>query len=382
MSSFIPYGKQWLTDADRAAVERVLGSDWLTTGPEVEAFECDLAEFVRARYAVVVNSGTAALHAAYYAAGIGPGDEIITSPITFAATANAARFLGADVVFADVRPDTVNLDPEAADYVMTPRTRAIVPVDFGGHPAEMKAFRELAEQSGTVLISDACHSLGATYGGRPVGNLADLTVFSFHPVKAITTGEGGAVVTDCEEYYERLLAFRNHGIVREPKKMRENHGPWYHEMQFLGYNYRLTDIQCALGRSQLARFPDFLRRRREIAEVYNRELARIPGLELPTVREGVEPAWHLYVLRLEPAVYDRRRVFETLRERGVGVQVHYIPVYWHPYYRDLGYEKGLCPGAEKYYERCISIPLFPAMSEEDVERVVATITAVLEEQRQ
>lgn len=381
MASFLPYGKQWLNEADRTAVARVLGSDWLTTGPEVEAFERELAAFTGARYAVAVNSGTAALHAAYFAAGVGPGDEVLTSPITFAATANAARFLGAGVVFADVRPDTVNLDPEAAARAITPRTRAIVPVDFTGHPADMEEFRRLAGERGAVLISDACHSLGATYKGRRVGTLADLTVFSFHPVKGITTGEGGAVVTDNPDYYERLLAFRSHGIVREPEKMRENHGPWYHEMQFLGYNYRLTDIQCALGRSQLARFPEFLRRRREIAAIYRQELAGIPGLTLPTVVDEVEPAWHLFVLRLDRGIYDRRHLFETLRERGLGVQVHYLPVYWHPYYQDLGYKKGLCPAAEAYYEECLSIPLYPAMTGEDVEHVVTTLRRVFEEAR-
>jgi len=329
MSSFIPYARQWLCEEDRAAVERVLGSDWLTTGPEVEAFERELAQMVGARYAVVLNSGTAALHAAYYVAGIGPGDEILTSPITFAATANAARFLGADVLFADVRPDTVNLDPEVAGRAITPRTKAVVPVDFAGHPADMTAFRSLADRSGAVLISDSCHSLGATYEGRPVGTLADLTVFSFHPAKLVTTGEGGAVVTDRRDYFEQLLAFRSHGIVRDPDKMGENHGPWYHEMQLLGYNYRLTDIQCGLGRSQLARLPAFLRRRRWIAAAYDQELAGIPGLQLPAVREGVEVAWHLYVVRLDPEMYDRRRVFEHLRARGLGVQVHYIPAYAH-----------------------------------------------------
>ncbi|WP_264844815.1 UDP-4-amino-4,6-dideoxy-N-acetyl-beta-L-altrosamine transaminase [Caldinitratiruptor microaerophilus] len=377
----IPYGRQWIDEDDIEAVARALRSDWLTTGPEVEAFERDLAEYTGARYAVVFSSGTAALHGAYFAAGIGPGDAILTSPVTFAATANAARFLGADVVFADVDRNTVNLDPASARERLDRRVKAIVPVDFAGHPADMDAFRQLASDTGSVLISDACHSLGATYRGRPVGMLADMTVFSFHPVKGITTGEGGAVVTDDRVFYRRLVQFRNHGIERDPEFMADYHGPWYHEMQLLGFNYRLTDIQCALGRSQLAKLPRFLDRRREIAARYTEAFERIEGVTVPAVMPDVQPAWHLYVLRLDPDLYDRRAVFEALRERGLGVQVHYIPVYWHPYYRSLGYARGLCPVAEDYYRRCISIPLYPALDESEVQYVIRSVRSVLEAHR-
>lgn len=378
-SKVLPYGRQLIEEDDVQAATKVLRSDWLTTGPEVERFERRLAEVVGARYVVAVNSGTAALHAAYFAAGVGPGDEVITSPITFAATANAALYLGARPVFADIEEETSNIDPTAVEQMITPRTKVLAPVDFAGHPADLDPIRELAERKGLVLVEDAAHALGATYNGRKVGSISDLTVFSFHPVKHITTGEGGAVATNNEKYHRRLKAFRNHGIVREADELLENHGPWYYEMHALGYNYRLTDFQCALGTSQLGKLDWFLERRREIVRRYQAAFADLEGVQVPVERPEAGSAWHLYVLRLSGGARKRLAVFERLRIRGLGVQVHYIPVYWHPYYRRLGYAKGLCPRAEAYYDGCLSLPLYPAMTDPDVERVIEEVRCAVME---
>lgn len=375
--NFLPYGKQWLAQEDMRAVLEVLQSDWLTTGPQVEEFEKSLARRCRAKYAVVLNSGTAALHAAYFAAGVEPGDEVITSPITFAATSNAALFLGAKPVFADVRQNTININPKELEKYITPRTKVLAPVDFAGHPAELDEILEIAHQYNLVVVEDAAHSLGALYHGRPVGSIADLTTFSFHPVKHITTGEGGAVVTNNKDYYERLLAFRSHGIVRDKDKLNDYHGSWYYEMQYLGYNYRMTDIQCALGISQLHKLQMFLEKRQAIVDLYNRELAELEVLETPVTLPDINPAWHLYVIRLRGKYPRRKKIFEELHRLGIGVQVHYLPVYWHPYYRNLGYTKGLCPVAENYYQRTLSLPLFPAMTENDAERVVTILRQIL-----
>ncbi len=367
---FLPYGKQHLDQEDIQAVLDVLQSDWLTTGPKVEEFEKALAQRAGARYAVVLNSGTAALHAAYFAAGVKPGDEVITSPITFAATSNAALFLGAKPVFCDVRLDTVNIDPAEIERHITPRTKVLAPVDFAGHPADLDAVMDIARRHGLVVVEDAAHALGASYHGRPVGSLADLTIFSFHPVKHITTGEGGAVVTNNKEYYEKMLAFRSHGMIRGKERLSEWHGPWYHEMHCLGYNYRLTDIQCALGISQLKKLDSFLQKKQALVDFYNHELKGLGNVGLPITLPGVSPAWHLYVIRLKGKKPRRRELYETLHRAGIGVQVHYLPVYWHPYYQKLGYQKGLCPVAEDYYWRALSLPLFPAMELDEAGRVV------------
>lgn len=377
MRSWIPYGRQTIEEDDIAAVVEVLKSDWLTTGPMVEKFERALAELVGARYAVVFSSGTAALHAAYFAAGVGPGDEVVTSPITFAATANAALYLGARPVFADVQEDTVNIDPIEVERVLSERTKVVAPVDFAGNPADLDAIVSLAHGAGAIVVEDACHALGARYRGRPVGSISDMTVFSFHPVKHITTGEGGAVVTDNPEYYDRLILFRNHGITKNPSKMRGNEGPWYYEMQDLGYNYRLSDIQCALGLSQLGKLDRFLKRRKEIVQRYN-EAFDDSRLVRPSCRPDVEPAWHLYVLRLrDPSA--RRQVVDYLHRNGIGVQVHYIPVYRHPYYRGTGLNTHACPRAESYYQSGLSLPLYPSLSDEQVEAVVAAVFEALDQ---
>ena len=366
MPEFIPYGRQWISDEDIDAVADVLRSDFVTTGPAVPRFEQALVETTGARFAVAVNSGTAALHAMYAAAGIGPGDEIITSPLTFAATANAALYLGAGVRFVDVQEDTGNIDPALVEAAVTPRTKAIVAVDYAGHPADYDELGEIADRHGLLLLADAAHSLGASYHGQLVGTLAHASALSFHPVKPITTGEGGAVLTDDPSLAERAARFRTHGITRDEALVAPGEGAWYYEQLDLGYNYRLTDVQGALGRSQLGRLPDFIARRREIAAFYLEALADLEQLRLPSVREGVEPGWHLFVVRVRDAT-RRRPLFDRLREAGLGVQVHYIPVYWHPYYQRLGYARGLCPVAEEFYGAAMSLPIFPRMMDADAE---------------
>jgi UDP-4-amino-4,6-dideoxy-N-acetyl-beta-L-altrosamine transaminase len=368
----IPYGRQWIDDDDIAAVVDVLRSDYLTTGPAVKAFEQALVDASGARRAVAMNSGTSALHGMYFAAGLGPGDEIVTTPLTFAATANAALYLGASVRFVDVLADTGNIDPAAVDAAVGERTRLVVAVDYAGHPADYHELNEVARARGLTLVADAAHSLGATYRGRRVGTLAHASELSFHPVKPITTAEGGAVVTDDDELADRAARFRTHGITRDPSVMERDDGPWHYEQHDLGFNYRLTDLQAALGRSQLRHLDDFIARRRVIAARYLEAFADVEALSLPCIRNGVEPGWHLFVVRVATAAL-RRPFFERLREHGLGVQVHYIPVHHHPYYRDLGFRRGSCPVAEDYSARAVSLPIFPRMTDEDVDRVIATV---------
>ena len=371
----IPYGRQWVDEEDIEAVAGVLRSDWLTTGPAVERFERAVAEFTGARHAVAVSSGTAALHAAMHAIGIGSGDEVIVPPMTFAATANAVVFQGGTPVFADVDPDTLLLDPVQAEQKITARTKAIVAVDYAGQPCDYDALERIARGYGVALVADACHALGATYRGRPAGSLADLTAFSFHPVKHITTGEGGMVTTDDASLARRLRTFRNHGIETDHRQ-RAAAGAWYYEMTDLGYNYRISDIQCALGASQLRKLPDWLARRRHIARAYDGAFAHLHGVRPLAVRREVAHAWHLYVVALHPSI-DRDRAFRELREEGIGMNVHYIPVHLHPFYRRrLGTGLGTCPQAEAAFERILSLPLFPRMEEDDVEAVIAAICKV------
>ncbi|NDD28255.1 MAG: UDP-4-amino-4,6-dideoxy-N-acetyl-beta-L-altrosamine transaminase [Proteobacteria bacterium] len=375
---FLPYGRQSIDESDIEAVVAVLRSDFLTQGPGVDRFENALAQHAGARHAIAVNSGTAALHAAYFAAGLGPGDEIITSPLTFVATANAARYLGASVRLVDVEPDTGNLDPRLVATAITPQTRLIVPVDYAGHPADYDAINALAGQHGLTVVADAAHSLGASVGGRAVGTLAQLTEVSFHPVKPLTTGEGGAVLTDDPALAARAARFRTHGITKDPAHLRCNEGPWYYEMQDLGLNYRLTDLQCALGFSQLGRLDAFIARRRAIAHRYSEAFSAIDALQVPVVRPHVEPGWHLYVLRVRDAS-RRRAFFERLRDLGLGVQVHYIPVHYQPYYEQLGFRRGQYPVAEDWYARAVSIPIYPTMSDGDVESVIERVRQAVRE---
>lgn len=375
---FIPYGRHTLTAQDIRAVVGVLKSDWLTQGPQVEKFERELAKITGARFAAAFSSGTAALQAAYFAAGLSPGDEVITSPLTFAATANAALWQGAKAVFADIELETGNIDPKEVEKKITKRTRAIVPVDYAGLPCDYGALRSIARQHKLWLIEDAAHALGAEYRGKKVGSISDMTMFSFHPVKSITTGEGGAVTTNRKDFYERLLLFRNHGITKDPTKFKfKSHGPWYQEMQELGLNYRLTDVQAALGLSQLKKLPEFVGLRRRIAARYRKELSGVKGLILPQEPSDRRSAWHLYPVRFT-GEFSRRRdeIFKKLRAAGIGVQVHYLPVYRYPYYRKLGYPKGICPQAEVFFKSCISIPIFPRLSRKDQKFVVKKLKSL------
>ena len=376
----IPYGKQSLDDSDIAAVVDVLKSDWLTTGPKVNEFEQAMAAFTSSKYAVAVSSGTAALHSAMFAINIGLGDEVILPAVTFAATANCVVYQGGTPVFADVNPDTLLIDPDDVQKKITPHTKAIIAVDYAGQPCDYDHLRHLARKHGLVLIADACHALGAEYKGQRVGSLADMTVFSFHPVKIITTGEGGMLTTDSAELRDRLRSFRNHGITSDFRS-RESQGTWYYEMATLGYNYRLTDLQSALGISQLRKISRFLKRRHEIAAIYDEAFHADSGINpLSTIR-NVYHAYHLYVVRIDvtSAHASRSHIFKHLRQKGIGVNVHYQPVYLHPYYREkLGSRAGLCPVAESVTRRILSLPIHPGMSNLNAEAVISAIREVIE----
>ncbi len=373
----IPYGHHDIDDADVAAVEAVLRGEWLTTGPAVTDFESDLRAWTGDVPVVAVSSGTAALHAAYAAAGIGPGDEIITPPITFIATQATAVALGATIVFADVCADTANIDPAAAEAAITERTKAIVAVDFAGHPADMDALRAIADRQGLLLIEDAAHSLGSTYRGRAVGSLADITAFSFFPTKNITTAEGGAVAVRDPDRLLRAREFARQGLIRDPARHRiADQGPWHQEVHSFGLNYRLPDVLAALGSQQLRRLAGFKARRAEIKAAHDAIYDGVPGLEIPAQRDDVGPIWHLYPLRV-PAEC-RREVFERLRAAGIGVQVNYLPAYWHPVFVDRGYQRGLCPVAEEFYAREISLPMFTSLTDAEIQVVGEAVLAALE----
>lgn len=378
-SQMLPYGRHFIDEADIQAVVEVLRSDWLTTGPKVAAFEEAFAAQTGAKYAVAVSNGTAALHAAAYAAGIGSCDEVIVTPLTFVASANCVRYQNGTVVFSDVRADTLTLDPARVEELITERTKAIVTMDYAGHPSQLTELRSIAQRHGLILIEDASHALGATYNGRQVGSIAPLTTFSLHPVKHITTGEGGVVTTDDEELARRIRAFRTHGIPGDHHQ-RASQGSWFYDMEELGYNYRLTDMQCALGMSQLGKLSGWIGRRREIAARYTAAFADLPELELPTVLSGCDSVWHLYVVRLNLQLLrvGRAEVFRSLRAENIGVNVHYIPVPWHSYYRRLGFERGRWPVAESAYERMLTLPMFPAMRDDDVADVITAVKKVIE----
>lgn len=371
----IPYARQSVSDDDVAAVIEVLRSEWLTTGPKTEAFETAFADSVGARHAVAVSSGTAALHTAMYAAGVGPGDEVIVPAITFVATANAAVYQGATPVFADLQPDTLLVDPGSVKKKINSRTKAIVGVDYAGQPCDYDALGRIARRNRLTLIADACHALGAEYDGKKVGGLADLTVFSFHPVKHITTGEGGMVTTADRGMAALMRRFRNHGVTTNHHE-RNRKDTWYYEMEDIGYNYRITDFQCALGLSQLARLPAQITARRAIAKRYDEAFAALPAVRPLAVSEHAAHAYHLYVVALQSGRWDgsRDRLFVHLRKRGIGVNVHYLPVHLHPYYRRrFGYGKGQCPVAEKAYEEILSLPMYPAMTGAEVEQVIEAV---------
>ncbi|CAK0779875.1 UDP-4-amino-4-deoxy-L-arabinose-oxoglutarate aminotransferase [Gammaproteobacteria bacterium] len=378
-STRLPYGRQWITEEDVAAVVAVLRSDWLTTGPKVTELEEAFATTVGARHAVAVSSGTAALHGAVAALGLGVGDEVIVPTLTFAASANCLVYQGATPIFADVDPDTLLLSPTEAERLVTPRTRAILAVDYAGAPCDYHGLREVATRYGLNLLADGCHALGARRDDQPVGSLADLTAFSLHPVKHITAGEGGMVTTDNPLSAQHLRLFRNHGITTDHRE-REQRGEWQYQMVELGFNYRMTDIQSALALSQLHRLPDFLARRRAIAQRYHQAFADIPGLSPLTVPAGAEHAYHLYVVRLhlDYLSVDRNTVLRALRAEGIGANVHYWPVHLHPYYqRTYHTGTGRCPVAEAAAHRILSLPLFPLMTDSDVEDVISAVNKVL-----
>ncbi len=377
--SLLPYGQHWLDDEDIRAVVEVLRSDWLTTGPVVAQFEHAFAQTVGAQEAVAVCNGTAALHAAMYAVGIQPGDEVIVPAMTFAASANCVVFQGGRPVFVDVNAGTLLIDPIRVEAAITPRTRAIIAVDYAGQACEYDTLQAIAQRHGLPLVADACHALGGSYKGKLVGTLADLNVFSLHPVKHITTGEGGMVTTDDPLFTKRMRLFRNHGIPTDHRQ-RAEHGSWFYEMVDLGYNYRLTDLQCALGISQLRKLSGWVARRQAIAQRYDAAFAELPAAKPLAVRPEVSHAYHLYVIRLELSQLrgDRSTIFAALRAEGIGVNVHYIPVHLHPYYRkQFGTRPGLCPVAEAAYESILSLPLFPRMTDTDVDDVITAVIKVI-----
>lgn len=378
-SAYLPYGKQWIDDKDIESVISVLKGDYLTTGPTVKEFEEKVADYVGAKYGVAVANGTAALHMACFAAGISEGDEVIISSITFAASANCVLYQGGIPVFADIDPLTYNIDPEEIEKKITDKTKAIIPVDFTGQSVDMDKIREISDRHNLIIIEDAAHALGTDYKGKKVGALADMTEFSFHPVKPITTGEGGVITTNNEDLYNKMKLFRTHGITRDPNLLIDNHGPWYYEQQELGYNYRIPDIQCALGISQMDRLDMFVNRRREIVKRYNDSLKDIDGITIPFEPDYSNSGWHLYVIRLnlDKLTVTRKEIFEALIAENIGVNVHYMPVYLHPYYKRLGYEKGICPNAEKLYNEMITLPLYPKMMNADVDDVISAVDKVI-----
>lgn len=380
----ISYGRQWIEQDDIEAVEATLKSDFLTCGPKVKEMEDVLCAYTGAKYAVAVSNGTAALHIACMVAGIGEGDEVITTPITFAASANCALYCGATPVFADINPETYNIDPKSIREHITEKTKAVVAVDFTGQAVEMDEIRKICDEYHLILIEDAAHSIGTAYKGVKVGSLADITCMSFHPVKTVTGGEGGAVLTNNKEYYHKLMLARAHGITRDVEDMSgEPEGPWYYEEIALGYNYRITDFQAALIISQMKKLDKFVARRKEIVDAYNKAFADMPEIILQKEIPESDTCRHLYIIQLdlEKLTCTRREFFDAMAAENVQPQVHYIPVYWFPHYQRLGYEKGICPKAEYLYGRIMSIPLYPKMTDTDVADVICAVKKVVENYR-
>lgn len=380
-SGKIYYGRQWIDDDDVRAVASVLKSDFITCGPKVEEMERSLEAYTGAKYAVAVCNGTAALHCACIAAGIGPGDEVITTPLTFAASANCALYCGATPVFADIDPETYNIDPDSIRAHITPKTKAIIAVDFTGQAVKHKEIRDICEEFHLVFIEDAAHAIATKYDGKQVGSLADITCFSFHPVKTITGGEGGAVTTNNEEYYKKLVLAHTHGITHDEAMMEgaPHEGPWYYEQINLGYNYRITDFQAALIVSQMSKLEMFAKRRKEIVKKYNEAFSNIPELIVQKEIPESDTCRHLYIIRLvlDRLTCTRREFFDAMSAENVQCQIHYVPVYWFPYYQHLGCQKGLCPKAEAVYQEIMSIPLYPKMTDQDVEDVIHAVKKVI-----
>lgn len=380
---FIPYGKQYIDEEDIRAVNEVLRSPYLTTGPKVEEFENKLCELTGAKYAVVISNGTAALHAACYAAGITAGDEVITTPITFAASANCVLYCGGKPVFADIDPDTWNIDPKEIEKKITNKTKAVIAVDFTGQAVQLDEIKGICKKHNLILIEDAAHSLGTKYKGVPIGGIADLTTFSFHPVKTITCGEGGAILTNNEEFYKKMQLFRSHAITRDPFLLSQNPFEGYNEQIGLGYNYRMTDFQAALGISQLKKLEVFSKRRAEIVRQYNKDLSEIPQLIIQKEIPESDTVRHLYIIRIksDSLKVGRDEIYKALNAENIGLQVHYIPVYYHPYYQALGYKRGICPVAEALYEEIITIPLYYSLTDEDVRSVIEAVRKVINHYR-
>lgn len=379
--SKIHYGKQYIDDADIEAVTEVLRSELITCGPRVEALEKKLCEITGAKYAVALANGTAALHACILAADIGPGDEVITTPMTFAASANCVLYAGAKPVFADIDPYTWNISPDEVERNITERTKAVIAVDFTGQACDYERLKNICKRYNLTLIEDAAHSIGTKYCNLPVGSIGDMTTFSFHPVKTVTGGEGGAVMTNSKELFQKLSLFRSHGITRDVQLMNnKDAGSWFYEQIDLGYNYRITDFQAALLISQVNKLPSFSKRRKEIVEIYNKEFGEY---DLVTIQKEIpesDTTRHLYILKLELGKLraTRREVFDAMYAENVCCNVHYIPVYYHPYYQSLGYKKGLCPVTEDLYEAMITIPLYYSLTDKDVSDVVIAVKKVLE----
>ncbi len=372
----LPYGRQSISEEDIEAVAEVLRTDWLTTGPTVARFEEALQELTGAPRVVSATSGTAALHMAYAGAGVTRGSQVVTTPMTFVATASSAMALGAESIFADIDPGTANIDPAAVSSVITSHTAVVAAVDYAGQPAEMDEINAIAHGVGALTVEDAAHSIGSTDEGRPVGSLADITTFSFFPTKNMTTAEGGAVATRDAALGQRAHEFHFIGLVRDRDRMRyPDEGPWHQEVHSWGLNYRLSDVHCALGLSQLKRLASFKARRAEIFARYQEAFAGVDGLGIHGVREGVDPTWHLYPVRIKDG--RRREVFEKMRASGIGVQVNYIPVYWHPLFEDLGFRRGLCPNAEQFYAEEVSLPMFPGLTDDDHDRVIETLLGII-----
>ena len=378
----IYYGRQCIDQDDINAVNETLKSDYITCGPRVKKLEESLAEYTGAKYAVGVSNGTAALHIACIAAGIGPDDEVITTPLTFAASANCALYCGAKPVFADIEEDTYNISPESIEKCITPATKAVVAVDYTGQSVKIDEIRDICDRHGLIFIEDAAHSIGTAYKEKKVGSLADMTTFSFHPVKSITAGEGGAVMTNDKDLYDKLMLARTHGITHDSDFMREKEpeGSWYYEQVSLGYNYRITDFQAALLTSQLSKLDRFKARRQEIVSKYNKAFSDVPEIIIQREIPESDSCRHLYVIRLDldKLTCSRREFFDAMSAENVQCQVHYIPIYWFPYYEDLGYNKGLCPIAEKVYSGIMSIPLYPGMDDKDIDDVIHAVKKVVE----
>ncbi len=381
--TFLPYGRQWIEDDDIEAVVKILKSDFLTTGPAILEFEEAVAHYVGAKYAVSFSNGTAALHGACFAAGIQEGDEVITTPMTFAASANCVLYQGGTPVFADIDDSTYNIDPKQIEEKITSKTKAIIPVHFTGQPAELDEIHRLAQEHNLIVIEDAAHALGASYKKKRIGGLSDMTMFSFHPVKHVTSGEGGVITTNDDVYYQKLLQFRSHGIIKDQQLMTESHGPWYYEMQSLGFNYRMTDIQAALGANQLKKIDHFLSRRKHYVTLYNEAFESRDEIRIPAQHPDGDSSWHLYIIRLqtEKMKVSRKVIYEELMKENIGVNVHYIPVHKMPYYQQLGYGKETYPVTEKLYEEILTLPLFPKMSVDDINDVITAVIKILNQYR-